>query len=65
MACSIQLGGIVELVRVLAGLTMLEIMGYEPRPSQTSDLKNLYLSLPSVALSINRIGQGLACSVLG
>ena len=33
--------------------------------SQTSDLYNWYSSIPSLALSINRIWQGLVCSVSG
>ena len=37
----------------------------EIRPSQINDLLNLYLSLPSQALSINKIGQGLVGSVSG
>ena len=38
---------------------------FEPRPNQTNNLLNGYLSLPSLALDINRIGQGLVCSVSG
>ena len=38
---------------------------FDSRSSQTNDLPNLYLSLPNLALDINRIGQRLVNSVLG
>ena len=36
-----------------------EDLEVETQPSQTNDLQNWYLSLPSLALDINRITQGL------
>ena len=38
---------------------------FDSRLSEIHDLSNVYLSLPSLALSINMIGQGLVRSVLG
>ena len=35
----------------------------ESRLGQTDDLQNLYMALPSLALGINRIEQGLVSSV--
>ena len=38
---------------------------FETQPSQANDLHNLYLPLPSLALGMTRIGQGLVSSVSG
>ena len=37
----------------------MECREFDSWYSQTNDLQNAYLSLPSTALGINRIGQGL------
>ena len=42
----------------------LEGREFDSQSSQTDDLYNLYLSLPSLALGINRIGQGMVRSEL-
>ena len=38
---------------------------FEPPPSQSNDLENVYLSLPSQALGITKTGQGLVSSISG
>ena len=37
----------------------------DSQSSQTNDLRNLYLSLPSLSLGITGIGQGLVSSIIG
>ena len=38
-----------------------EYKEFESQPNKSKDLQNWYLSLPSLTLGINRIGQKLAC----
>ena len=46
-------------------VSRVEGQDVDPQPSQTNSLPNLDLSLPSLALSFIRIGQGLVSSVSG
>ena len=48
-------GAVTELIRAQA----LKSQEFESRPSQTNDLTKVYMSLPSLMLSIIRIGKGL------
>ena len=48
---------------VMCRLLVWNVGNLKCQSSQTNDLPNLYLSLPSLALSISRIGQELVSSV--
>ena len=57
----VKLDSVAELVRAQA--SGVEGQTCTSRVSQSSDLHNLYLSLPSRTLGITKIGQGLVGSV--
>ena len=62
---TIDTGRVAELVEHRPGLTCGRSGGCGSQSSQSNDLYNLYLSLPSLAFGISRIGQGLVSLVSG
>ena len=52
-------------MQLLVGCGIPFPVGFKPWPSPTKDFMNLNMSLPSLALSINKIGQGVVGLAFG